>query len=255
MRRTRWIAGVFLISLLWASQAAVACSLALHEWQPRARLSFTPSFPLLLLSELDIAREKVREGTVSRVFQVADPTLLTGLLTLIPALLLPEAGWQVISSPQIVRPLFLSPASGTGSAELRHPGAAGPLPASCGSAPLLLGTDLQNLRVVLFSDRRSGNRCHQLVVYETKRIRAIHGLASQPWAREADGKAWISLVFYEYPVPGRILSLSAYPIEGQIREVYSNPELVESLIAQRRLQLRPASAYVPESREIPEMPE
>ncbi|HEY9068905.1 MAG TPA: hypothetical protein VIV61_01540 [Candidatus Ozemobacteraceae bacterium] len=236
MRFTRRpLVGLLLIGLLCDLQAAGACSLALHEWQPRFQFAFAPPAPILLLSELDLVRERVREGRVSRVFQVTAPSVLTALLGLVPPLLQPGIRWQAVSSPHLVQPLFLSPASG--------------------SAPLLLGTDRQTFRVALFSDLRSGSCCHQLVLYESKRIRAIHGLAASPWAREADGRAWISIVFYEYPVPGRILSVSVFPVEGRIREVYTAPELVETLIGQRRLQLRPASAFTPDSRDIPEMPE
>ncbi|HNW35663.1 MAG TPA: hypothetical protein PKM25_12065 [Candidatus Ozemobacteraceae bacterium] len=230
---------ILLIAVCSFARAVSGCSLAVHEWQLQFQVRLSPQTTVLPLSELDVARDPIAGGSVSCVYWVTRHDPLSYYITQFMFLFSggnSHTPWKAEpSSSSVVQAILNAPATDP--------------------APVILGSDHHSLRIALFSDQNSQFRCHQLILYESRRIRAIHYQPQQPWAREVDGRSWLSITFFEYPVPGNILSISASPIGGQPVELFTDPELVEALVAGKRLKLRPTSAYTPLSKEIPEIPE
>ncbi|MBP7634546.1 hypothetical protein KBA41_10255 [Candidatus Ozemobacteraceae bacterium] len=227
---------LLLILMVSCMQNASACSLAIHDWQLRCFLRFSPDVTILPLSDANVLHERVTEGSIKTVYRLEKPTFygvaLNILLTIFGGHDSP-VNWILVSS-------------GNGLVDIA---------AREGGSTAVLGSDQHSLKLALFSDRNSRNRCHQLVLYETKRIRAIHPHPERPWAEESVGTAWVSLVFFEYPVPESILSLSAFPLHEKIEDLYANLPFIKSLVRMGTLKRRPGAEYTPESKEIPPMPE
>lgn len=227
---------LFCACLFLAAQAGFACSLAVHDWQLRFCLDFTPGFTILPLSEIDVLHDRIASGSIREVAWVSDHNAFSLLATIFIPLLRGEheqASWTPVPS-------------GLSVLELAGKGR---------STCAILGSDQHSLKIALFSDKNSLNRCHQLILYETKRIRAIHPHPDTPWAHETIGQAWISLIFYRYPVPGSILSLSAAPVHKEVAEMLTNLPFIKFLVSEKILKRRPGSEYTPESKQIPVIPE
>lgn len=228
-----------LLLLIWMAscmQTVSACSLAIHDWQLRFFLRFSPDITILPLSEANVLHERVTDGSVKSVHRLEKPTFYGVVLNILMTLFGGDdtaVAWIPVSSSQ-------------GLVDIA---------AREGGSTAVLSSDRHSLKLALFSDRNSHNRCHQLVLYETKRIRAIHPHPDHPWAEESVGIAWISLVFFEYPVPGNILSLSAFPLHEKIEDLYANLPFIKSLVRIGMLKRRPAAEFTPESKEIPPLPE
>ena len=124
-----------------------------------------------------------------------------------------------------------------------------------GEGPLIIGSDGNYIKIALFADQNSGFGCMQLVVQQTGRIRAVHPDTKTPWAQEINGSSWLSLIFYQLPVPGRILSFSAYPVQKNRHSIYEDHSYVETLLNQRILKRRPDLVVDPYRFDFPELPE
>lgn len=120
-------------------------------------------------------------------------------------------------------------------------------------APLVIGSDKNYIRVACFSDKNSNFNCHQLVIMQTGRIRAVHADPIKPWAQEINGQAWLSLIFYQIPLPGRILSVAIYPVNQLRSALVDNDDYVKELIAQGLLKLRPDAVIDPYSFDFPDL--
>lgn len=227
---------LLLIWMVSCLQSAPACSLAIHDWQLRFFLRFSPEITILPLSEPNLLHELIAGGSIRTVYWLGKPTFYGTVLSILLTLFGdhdPIVTWIPVSSSQ-------------GLVDIA---------AREGGSTAVLGSDRHSLKLALFSDRNSGNRCHQFTLYETKRIRAIHPHPDTPWAEESVGTAWISLVFLEYPVPGNILSVSAFPLHDKIEDLYENLPVINSLVQSGVLKRRPGAEFTPESKEIPPIPE
>lgn len=120
---------------------------------------------------------------------------------------------------------------------------------------LVIGSDNYSLRVALFSDSNSHNKCYQLVLMQEGRIRAVQPSPKKPSANETKGLAYISVIFYENLFKGDILSFSLYPIAGSRSFFIQNEELVTGLIAEKKLLPRLSIENDPNSYDIPELPQ
>ncbi len=228
-----------LLLLVWmvsCMQIASACSLAIHDWQLRFFLRFSPDLTILPLSEADVLHERVADGSIKTVYRLEKPTIYGTALNILLTLF---GGHDTVVT-------WIPVPSSLGLVDIAS---------REGGSTAVLSSDRHSLTLALFSDSNSLNRCHQLVLYEAKRIRAIHPHPERPWAEESVGTAWISLVFFEYPVPGSILSLSAFPLHEKIEDLYANLPFIKSLVRTGVLKRRPGAEYTPESKEIPPMPE
>jgi hypothetical protein len=230
------VLGIF----FFGAQSVQSCSMAIHDWELRFQCRIPLQTTLVPLCEVDLAAKRFSQAPVSAVYWLTHHSPLSVVLSgFISAFSSSRDGipWHPRSATQAPDAAIMQP--------------------STGKAPLIIGSDEHSLRFVLFSDRHSGYRCHQIVLLETKRLRAVHYDKTDPWAQEKEGRAWLSIIFFDLPLPEQFLSVSFSPSlqHDEVSDLYTNPDLVKALIASKHLRLRPSSAYTSAAREIPEMPE
>ena len=216
-----------------------ACSLALHDWKMLLHLQLPVSAPLFPLAEADSVIGKVPENLVERVYWVSEHSFVSRLsLIFLPMLSLWPARlpWLAVSSDD---PLF-------GFARNRR---------NEGVQPLIIGSDNCRIQVALFADANSDNNCFQLVIMQKNRMRNVFANYSHPWAQELSAQSWFSLVFYQLPIPGRILSLSVYPFSNARLSLYEDHDFVETLLAEKKLLRRPDLVVDPFMFDFPDLPE
>ena len=226
-----WLAGCI--------NSVQACSLALHDWKLFFHALIPLGAPVLPLAELDAVLDRVPRNSIEQVIWVADHGLFSSL-SLVFLHFLPN--WEAHL------PWFAENKSSSILKMAR-------VQQSKQKTPLIIGSDQNRLQIALFTDRNANNRCFQLVLMFTNRIRAVFADQNAPWAQETRGQAWISLVFYQQPIPGRILSLSVYPVY-QVRKAFiDNHEYVEQLINDNLLTRRPEQVFDPYTFDFPDLPE
>ncbi|GAB4279236.1 MAG: hypothetical protein Kow0029_23060 [Candidatus Rifleibacteriota bacterium] len=90
---------------------------------------------------------------------------------------------------------------------------------------------------------------------QSNRIRGVFADDKKPWAQESSGMAWISLIFYQLPLPGRIISLAAYPFNNTRISLFEDHSYVENLLGEKLLKRRADLEVDPFSFDFPELPE
>jgi len=233
------ICAIMLAGLIFCASSAQACSLALHDWQLFFHLRIPVSAPFLPLAELDAIFDKIPRNRTKRVIWVADHHLLSSL-SLAFMHFLPN--WEAHLP-------WHAAAQNASIIELAKEKRNEP------ETPLIIGSDQNQLQIAFFVDKNSRNRCFQLVLMQSSRIRAIHADPQKPWAQESRNRSWFSVVFYQLPLPGRILSLAIYPIYQSRRAFIDNHEYVEHLLADGLLTKRPEQVFDPYSFDFPDLPE
>jgi len=230
---------IFLIALMcFSALSSEACSLALHKWERVFYIKIPVSAPVFPLSELGAALGKIPENSAKRVRWIADHHLISELS---PAFLPLIKGWLNMLPWELVRP---------GNSVMTQARKADQI-----DFPLIIGTDKCFLKIALFSDSNSSGNCKQLVIMQTSRIRAVFPDRKSPWAQEINGQSWLSLIFFQVPVPGRIMSFSAYPVAGLRQSIYEDHGLVENLLTEKKLTRRPDLEIDPYQFDFPELPE
>jgi len=81
-------------------------------------------------------------------------------------------------------------------------------PEKSSSPSLFVGVDQARLWIGWFRDANSGGACHQLLIAQEARVRAILTGTPVPWAEEKIVHSWISGVFYGLPTPQNLLSFT-----------------------------------------------
>lgn len=225
--------------LLTCAYQAQACSLALHDWKRLFHLRLPLSAPLTPLAELDAILDKFPRNSLKQILWVANHNLFSSFsIALLPLLPNWEAHlpWQTLPTTASVVEL----AKGRQDQS---------------DIPLIIGADQNQLQIALFVDSNSSNRCFQLVLMQTSRIRSVYASRQTPWAQESRGMTWVSLVFYQLPLPGRILSLAVFPVYQTRRALIDNHEYVEQLLAEKFLATRPEQIFDPYTFDFPDLPE
>lgn len=231
-----------LITFVWLILYACpiqACSLALHDWHLFFYMRLPLSAPLTPLAELDAILDRFPRNSLKKILWVANHNFFSSFsrafLQLMPNW---EAHlpWQTINMTTSVIEL----------AKNRQ---------QQSDMPLIIGSDQNQLQIALFADGNSGNRCFQLVLMQTSRIRSVYASHQSPWAQESRGMSWISLVFYQLPMPGRILSLAIFPFYQTRRALIDNHGYAEHLLAQNLLTKRPEQVFDPYTFDFPDLPE
>ncbi len=235
----KYTALITLIWLLLHAYPVQACSLALHDWRLLFHLRLPIAAPITPLAELNAVLDRLPRNSIKEVLWVANHNLFStfsrAFLDLLPNW---EAHlpWQAIPATASVINLARS--------EPNRP-----------DTPLIIGSDQNQLQIALFADGNSDNRCFQLVCMQTSRIRSVYAHPNSPWAQESRGMAWLSLVFYQLPIPGRILSLAVFPIYQTRRALIDNHDYAEHLIAEKLLTRRPEQIFDPYTFDFPDLPE
>lgn len=211
------------------SQTGMACELGMHDWQRVFLFDVPLSGPLTISREVEIINVRFMPSEVSEVVLSA-PNLGTAFWGLISRNYLPEL-W-----PNALPWRFMP------TAEVK--------PAEIAPDTLLLNLSKYRLRIMLFRDRLSDNRCHQLVIMQEGRFRLAMPNAKRPIAEEYNPIAWVSLMYYDFPTLSQIMSLSFSPVRGQLSELYLNLDYVEYLLT-NMLVIRRVQEYIPEVEGFP----
>lgn len=228
---------ILLAVFLGCFSTAKGCSLALHDWKLVFYLKVPVAAPLFPLAEVSAITSKVPEKATRQISWVTSSNVFVQFARfLLP--LLPD--WPAKLPWKLIEPEFsvLSLAKDD----------------SNDFTPLVIGSDKCFLKIAFFSDANSNFNCHQLVLLQSNRIRAVFADKKSPWAQEIQGQSWLSLIFYQLPVPGRILSFSAFPIGSMRQSLSEDHSFVEKLLAERKLLRRPDLVIDPYSFDFPELP-
>ncbi len=237
--RTPVIIFALVLAAVFYLQPLPACSLALHDWKLVFFRKVPVSAPFFPLAELDIAATRLEQASFARIFWVGSHNFIGAVAPAFLPLFADKAArlpWAAFDS---------GPSLMTLARENYCPG----------EGPLIIGTDNSYIKIALFADRNSDFGCMQLVIQQTGRVRAVHPDAKTPWAQETIGSSWISLIFYQLPVPGRILSFSAYPVQKTRHSIYEDHSYVEALLSRKILKRRPDLVVDPYRFDFPELPE
>jgi len=227
------------LAAICCGQSLHACSLALHDWKLIFYRKIPTPVSFFPLSELDVAATRLEQAPFAKVFWVGSHNFASAVAPAFLPLFTDKAArlpWAAFDS---------GPSLMAMARENYCPG----------EGPLIVGSDNTYIKIALFADQNSSSGCMQLVVQQTGRIRAVHPDMKTPWAQEINGSSWISLIFYQLPVPGRILSFSAYPVQKNRHSIYEDHSYVETLLSQRILKRRPDLVVDPYRFDFPELPE
>lgn len=241
-----------LACLLISCQSCQACSRALHDWQLNFYAKIDLPSPILPLAEFDVSINRAIHGNFKVLWLVNRqwynflqlaffPILYKGMANSLPTVSnLPES--------ERIRPWYLLPKNeSVGELAFRN--------AQNKDSSLILGSDRNSLRIAFFTDTNSSGSCFQLVLIQDGRLRAVHVSPKNPWAQEINSKSYLSLIFFQLPVPGRIMNLSVYPVNSARMTLVEDEALTIKLLENKLLLPRSTSDYDPESNEIPELPE
>ncbi|RCK77275.1 MAG: hypothetical protein OZSIB_3086 [Candidatus Ozemobacter sibiricus] len=216
---------------------AFSCTLAEHAWEPALSVTIPLAAPLILTAEVDrFASEGLASATSGLHLLAPTPDARPWLAFLLGRLLHPA--W----------PLRLLDPAGSLLATARTLQMPRP-------APLLLRLDQIRFRFVLYRDRNSRGNCFLLVLAQEARTRAILPATDLPWASEFPSLTWVSCTFHLVPLPGHIIALTVFPVHGHPLGLFENPTLVENLLARECLAPRRVIPQVPQSDDIPPLPD
>lgn len=230
---------VLLLFFPFSSDSLQACSLAIHDWQLLFFAKLPISAPLFPLAEYNLLQANFKERPAPQILWKSGHSWLTHFLSgFVKAM--PDwpatANWILTDENKSI----ISMARRL---------------AKKGSPPVIVGSEQNILKIAFFSDKNSGNNCHQLVLMTNSRIRGVHADSNKPWAQEANSMAWVSVIFYQLPIPGRIMSLSVFPYQSTRISLFEDHSYVEELMAKKLLTRRPDLEIDPFVFDFPELPE
>lgn len=224
--------------LLFYGFSASACSLAIHDWKLICYLKIPVSAPLFPLAEFNLLSTNFKEAPGKNVLWLSQHgqvgSFLSGFIHALP-------GWPAKTSWLL---------SNSNKSVISH----AMTESGANSRPLIIGSDKNFIKLALFSDRNSNYSCHQIVILHSNRIRGVMASKDAPWAMETNGMAWVSVIFYQVPIPGRILSVSIFPFRATRQSIFEDHAYVENLLAEKLLKRRPDLELDPYSFDFPELP-
>lgn len=229
----------FFAFILFAFNQANACSLALHDWQLVYYIKIPMNAPIIPMGEISILQYKFKKAVTDTILWVVKPGTFTSYINGITSFFDGWAGdarWVVVPDNKSVLKLAKEYAKEE-------------------NKPVIVGSDKCYLKFAIFLDANSANKCCQIVVEQDNRVRGVFQDSLNPWAQEFTAQSWFSLIFYQVPVPGRILSFSAYPIGGTRTSFYEDHPLVEDLLSKKLLMRRPDLVVDPYAFDFPDLPE
>lgn len=212
-----------LILLFISTSCLNACNMARHEWQLRFIKAFSIPAPIVLSDAIRIVSDRFTRPEVGQIVWVTGSHLETAL-----ALALKNAAGQWPAK------LTWQPADQTTLANHK-----------LASNTLLLEPGENTIKIALFSDKLSNHRCKQLVLLQEGRLRLAMPNTDRPVAEQYNARTWLSIFFYDLPLPAQILSVAASPINGHLEEIFTNETFVEELMVNELVERRPADYVTP----------
>lgn len=240
--------GAVIAGIFWTGEV-FACSRAMHDWELKFHATIPLSAPILPFNLLETLRNRVSAPTstgVSEVYWVAEHNALSRLVTF-----LLNAGWFQQFLPDDSVPVTWKAQAPTSSVLQM---ARKRMQETAAAPPLILGTDRHSLRLALFTDRNSMNTCHQLVLFESARLRAVQPHPTNPWAQETSYQGWIAFIFSRSPAPAGLLAIYIFPHNHASFPLHANPAFVLNLLEKHFLKWRPLDEEESPHHIIPEFP-
>ncbi len=197
--------------------------MAMHEWELVFDQRFPLPGPIFPAQEFPILANRFVPSELGRILWVSDAAVSTGI---VESFKNTSKKWTA-SLPWI-------PTDQVGLAS--H---------TLASTTIIVEPVHYNLRIVLFKDKLSNYRCRQLLIMQEGRIKLAMPLAPRPVAEQHFTRAWISFYFLDMPVPGRLLSIDAFPVADHLAEIYIDTKLVEDLLVHNQIQRRPDDYVTP----------
>lgn len=219
--------------------AANACSLALHDWQLVYYSKIPINAPFIPMSEISAIQGQFKKPVTDKILWVTKIGVLTPYVQEIVKKIdgwVGQAEWKVLPDNKSVIKIAKEAAKNN-------------------EKPIIVGSDKNFFKIAVFVDKNSDNRCIQVVLAQDSRIRCVYQNPTTPWAQEFNMQSWVSLIFYELPLPGRIISFSTYPVSGTRLSIYEDHPLVEQLLSKRCLTRRPDLVIDPYAFDFPDLPE
>lgn len=200
-----------------------ACSLAMHNWELRFQYSIPIDGPIIPASEFSTLSMRFVPADISNILWVSNANAATGIAMLFKnALKKWTAGMKIIPTDQ---------------SDLAKN--------AIGSTTLLIEPNNYVIKIALFSDKFSNHRCKQLVILQEGRIKVALPQSKPPVAEQYYGRAWVSIFFYDQPIPGKILSIAASPVADHLQELFVDFSFVEMLMRNNLVQRRTENYQTP----------
>jgi len=223
---------ILLVSLFFLLTASVsACSMAMHEWELIFDQRFPLPGPLVPAQEFTILANRFVPSELAKILWVSDAAVPTGIV---------ESFKNTSRKWTTTLPWIPTDQAGLESHTLA-------------STTIIIEPVHYNLRIVLFKDKLSNYRCRQLLIMQEGRIKLAMPLAPRPVAEQHFTRAWVSFYFFDMPVPGRILSIDAFPVADHLAEIYIDTKLVEDLLVNNLIARRPDNYVTPYPDGFPEL--
>ena len=230
----------FVIFLLFTGiSKGFTCGLALHDWHLKLFFKIPLNAPFVPLSEIDAVQKHFDKAVTDRILWVIKPGILSPYNDFFISFVegwASKVKWEIVTNNKSV--IKLSKRFEKDEKK-----------------PLIIGSDKNYLKIAVFADANSNNNCWQFVFAQDSRIRCIFQDSQNPWAQEFNMQSWFSVIFFRVPVPGNIMALSIYPIDGVKNTFFEDQHLVEHLIGSKCLKQRPDLVVDPYSFDFPDLPE
>ena len=220
----------FILFLLVAGPGS-ACNLGLHDWVQFFDQRITISGPLLAAHEFSILTARFVPSELRELLWVNESDFSTSLVASLKSNLktwTAELPFKLIDRQKLAG-------------------------AAISSTTAVIEPVHYNFRVVLFRDRLSDYRCQQLVLMQEGWLRVAMPAATAPVAEQYNARAWLSIFYYDAPVPGRIISINVFPVVGHSKELFLDESLVTKLLDHNLIQRRPAEYVSPWPDGFPEL--
>lgn len=200
---------ISIICLLILTYHSVSgCNLADHKWKLQFSLENSLSAPLVLIPEINLISSKCLKDSVKQIKWVVDDvsTTLIGNISRMFTTTWPKSiPWNNIEKNKFKLD-------------------------QCSKDTLVLGSSNVLLKFSLFVDEHSKGRCYELVISHENLTRLVSLSSKKPVAEQFRLQSWVAITFIDLPLPGKFLSITAFPYDGHVTVLYENQKLAENLM-------------------------
>jgi hypothetical protein len=214
---------ILLSLVLFFSRGVSACEMGLHEWELAFDHSLPISGPIIPAQEFSVLSIRFTPSELTELIWVDEQNRSTAMVT-----------WLKSALTNWAASLPFRPMKADDLGKLK------PKPTTA-----ILKTTNYVLRAALFTDKLSNHRCKQLVITQEGRLRLAMPAAPQPLAENYPCRSWVSIFFFDTPVPSKIISVTAFPVSNANSELYLNEKFITELFYHELVQRRPSDYMSP----------
>ncbi len=204
----RSIISLIALNFFLLINSSFACNLAFHEWNKLLSYQTELSAPLVIFNELEFLKTRYNPDQISELNCFIQTESSMMLLELFHSF---KQGW-IKKIP--LRFLTSRPIDFVANK----------------TSEILLGFSNCVLKVALFSDKNSNGRCKQLVLLHESEARTAFNNKGDLKVERFCARHWVTMKFWDFPVPEKIISISVYPVNGHGLALYENNMLSEKLL-------------------------